>query len=474
MRKRFSRLPAFLTALVFFFHSLLFAAADPQNEAEIAKRQALAAKAVATASEKAKEEEELQKLRKVTFEDVLREPDNIDLNFQYAQRQIAEGDVLGASGTLERILMVNPDLPRVRLLYAVVLFRLDDYVEAERELKTLESYTMPDSLRQELRLYQKQIRLRRKKTVLGVQQSNGWGYDWNRNSVAGSKQLFFADVPLDIEAGLNRRRGDTHFLDVTSLDITHDLGFQAGHQLFGSFTYFRQDQTHVRSQNLESFQFELGGNYKNKIANLTASFSANQLFLSQEHYLRSEAWSIQADRTLLKHLNFFAAYKVEIQDYLPIFENTSANDRDGNEHSVTLGTSYELTPSMKIGTSLFYADKLARRHFEEYKRISLRPYHNWLLGRGQFLINTFDFDLDAYQGLDTSIASYHRRDHTFRYRVTYGAPLTFFLIGKILPSQLADITASFSFEYYRSCSTITNYTYSNYQYQGLLTKRLEF
>ena len=82
--------------------------------------------------------------------------------------------------------------------------------------------------------------------------------------------------------------------------------------------------------------------------------------------------------------------------------------------------------------------------------------------------------MDSYDGLDTSIVSHYRKDITARYRVTYGAPLTFFLIGKILPAQIADITASFSFEYFRSYSTITNYTYTNYQYQGLLTKRWEF
>lgn len=466
-------LPAGLFLLIFFQPLSLFAATDPQNDAEVARRQAAAAKAVAQTAEQAKAEEELEKLRKVTFEDILREPDNIDLNYQYAQRQIAEGDVLGASATLERILLVNPNLPRVRLLYAVVLFRLDDYVEAERELKTLEGYSMPDSLRKELQLYKKQIRLRQKRTVIGIQQSNGWGYDWNRNAVAVSKELLFADVPLTI-TDENRRRSDTHFLNVTSLDLSHDLGFQAGHQVFGSFTYFRQDQTILQSLDLSSFQFDLGGTFKNRIANLTASFSASQLFLSSEHYLRSEAWNIQVDRTLFKYLNVFAAYKIEIQDYLPIEENAAINDRDGNEPSITLGASYQITPAMKIGTSFLYSKKLAVAHYERYDRLQFKTYHNWLLGRGQFLINSFDLGFDAYDGLDTSIASRYRKDRTLRYRVTYGAPLTFFLIGKILPSQLADITASFSFEYYRSLSTITNYTYYNYQYQGLLSKRWEF
>ena len=70
----------------------------------------------------------------VTFEQVLADPDNIDLNFRYAETQIRKGDVRGASATLERILLIEPDLPRVRLLYAIVQFRLENLAEAEREL----------------------------------------------------------------------------------------------------------------------------------------------------------------------------------------------------------------------------------------------------------------------------------------------------------------------------------------------------
>jgi len=45
----------------------------------------------------------------------LEDPDNIMLNFRYAQTQIKNNNLLGAAGTLERILLVNPNLSKVRL-----------------------------------------------------------------------------------------------------------------------------------------------------------------------------------------------------------------------------------------------------------------------------------------------------------------------------------------------------------------------
>ena len=59
----------------------------------------------------------------VTYQQVLADPDNIDLNIRYALTQIRDGNVRGAGATLERILLIRPDLASVRVLFAIVLFR---------------------------------------------------------------------------------------------------------------------------------------------------------------------------------------------------------------------------------------------------------------------------------------------------------------------------------------------------------------
>ena len=51
-----------------------------------------------------------------------------------ARRQIGETDLMGAAGTLERVLFANPDAPEPRLLYASLLCRLDDPEGASVEL----------------------------------------------------------------------------------------------------------------------------------------------------------------------------------------------------------------------------------------------------------------------------------------------------------------------------------------------------
>lgn len=174
--------------------------------------------------------------RRVTYQDVLKDPDNIDLSFEYAKTQIRDGDLLGASTTLERILLVQPNLPRVRVLYALVLFRLDNMEEAERELKSVLKFRMPDSLRAQLRRTLKKVQRRKQRTRFSFLGNFAYQYDSNRNAAPGSGFLDSTSGPQPL-TGDNGKQSDSSFQALSRLSVEHDLGFQARHRLLGSATY---------------------------------------------------------------------------------------------------------------------------------------------------------------------------------------------------------------------------------------------
>ncbi|MFA5168792.1 MAG: hypothetical protein WC530_09720, partial [Candidatus Omnitrophota bacterium] len=302
----------FCLALVAFLFPMILScfAEDITNEMQIMRRETRSEKQSARVAEKSEEKAAADKYRTgVTYEDILKDPDNIELNARYAQDQIARGELLSAAATLERILLVNPNLVDVRLLYAVVLYRLDSLNEAQKELNALKTVTLPSVIRDQLNDYEKKIKRRKRRTHFGLRQSNGWGYDTNRNASPHSKQQLAWDVALPVE-GTNVRRADTHFLNVTTVDVSHDLGFQAGHTVFGNFTYFLQEQTNVHSLDLGSFQYELGGTYKSKYLNFTPSFFYNYLFLSSESFLRSQGGNFLFEKDLTKKLNAFYDFRI--------------------------------------------------------------------------------------------------------------------------------------------------------------------
>src|SRR5262249_26962011 len=147
-----------------------------------------------------------------------------------ALTQIRQGDLLGALSTLERILLKNPNIPRVRLIYAIVLYRLNAVAEAERELDNVLKLRMDDGLRRELEYYRGQIAREKQATKFTAILRFGWNYDSNRNAAPITRGIVSsgAFVPLPGET-------PTHSLEsVARLEVEHDLGFQRRHRLIGS------------------------------------------------------------------------------------------------------------------------------------------------------------------------------------------------------------------------------------------------
>ena len=69
----------------------------------------------------------------------------VDGGIALARRQIGDTDLMGAIGTLERVLIANGDAVAPRLLYASLLCRLDDLQGAEVEINLLPKKAIPDA-----------------------------------------------------------------------------------------------------------------------------------------------------------------------------------------------------------------------------------------------------------------------------------------------------------------------------------------
>ena len=55
---------------------------------------------------------------------------NLDKTFRFAERAIAVGDLEGAVAALERMLIIEPDLPQVRMQLGTLYFQLGSYAMA--------------------------------------------------------------------------------------------------------------------------------------------------------------------------------------------------------------------------------------------------------------------------------------------------------------------------------------------------------
>ena len=166
-----------------------------ENAPESTRRSQQELEDAARAAERARIQRLLGSGEEVTYQDVLKDPDNIELNLRFARSQIARENIRGASATLERILLLDPNRPDVRLLYAVVLFRLDNLQDAERELLAVRDLPMRASLRAEIEGFLSQIQQRKKRIRYNALVAFGYQYDWNGNTASRSSTRLVSGFP---------------------------------------------------------------------------------------------------------------------------------------------------------------------------------------------------------------------------------------------------------------------------------------
>lgn len=406
----------------------------------------------------------------VTFAQMLADPDNIELNVRFALTQIRQGNVRGAGATLERILLIAPNIAEVRVLYAVVLFRLDNLDEAEREMRTVLELPLSPDLRKQIDDYLAQIEKRRKRTRFVLSANMSYQYDWNRNSAPGSEERLVFGVPTPL-TGTSTRQDDMSMNGLVRLSFEHDLGSQARHLMLGSVSYYGGEQVQQDDLDLQAVFADWGYQLDFTPLTVTPQVLYKNIRLARQKYLDVFGASTRAQYVFSTSFTGFVAGKVEQQSFRDVGGGAGATEQDGRNYQLTAGAGYILDPRQRVQLSVEHTRNSASRRWESYDRDGVTFSHTWLLGSGAFLLSSLGTFLDRYDGADPFIDTLTRRDKTLRARTTFGIPLG--SLGEV-PDGWADISLTATAEAYRQISTITNYTYNNYRFSVGLGKVWEF
>ncbi len=407
----------------------------------------------------------------VTYQQVLADPDNIDLNFRYALTQIREGNVRGAGATLERILLIRPDLATVRVLFAIVLFRLDNLDEAERELLAVRELDMPDDLRAQIDRYLEQIQNRRKVTKFVFAVNLSGQYDWNRNASPKSETRLAFGLPTRT-SGTSARIDDLSINGLAQLSFEHDLGAQKRHMMVGGVVYYQGEQIQQDDLDLQAISADFGFELDFAPDTFTPRILYENVLLSREKYLVAKGASLDWNRDVSNTFGVFGKAQAKYQYYNNITGNTTATQRSGRSYQFELGFSQVLDTTQRLRASFTRGRTIASRAFNSFDRDQLAATHTWLFEDGDFLLTSLTIGHDRYDRNDPSVATDTRSDKFGRLRLTYGIPVS--AIGDDVPRVLEDLTFTLSAEAYRQLSNITNFSYNNYRFAVGVSRRWEF
>lgn len=426
-------------------------------------------------AEKAAERARIQRLIEgggdVAYSDVLADPDNIELNFRFAQTQIRQGNVRGASATLERILLIDPDRPEVRLLYAVVLFRLDNLQDAERELLAVRDLPMKPSLKREIEGFLSQIQQRRKRMRYNVLVSVGAQYDWNGNSAPRSNTRQVADSRFTI-TDADERHHERSYNGTLRVGFDYDLGLQRRHSVHSTVTAYRSEHVHEDQLELEALTWSVGPTLAYEPVTLDPQFSVTKVKLAHQRYLTVIRMENGASWQVTKKTALTALAGWEYQHFNSLHVSLTADERQGRQLDMKFGATHLLHPTIRIGAHVRYYDKNAQRNFNAYHRYEAGAEATVLLTGGRFLIASYTHLRDSYKQADPFAGSDSRNDWSGRARLLFGFPVSN-LFGD-LPDFLDGLTVTTSVERFHSVSNLPDYTYRNTTLTAAISRRWSF
>ncbi len=412
----------------------------------------------------------------IGFQDILRDPDNLELNLRFVRGQIRDGELRGAASTLERVLALQPDLVDARYLHAIVLLRLDATQEAERELRILERLDLSPERRAEVAQHLRLLERRRQRIKWTATLSIGGQLDTNRDSAPANKQRLILDTPVAVRGG----KGDAATLAIGQLRMTYDLGTPDGHEFFAVATSYRNWQRRLHQFELFANTLEAGFLLRTDIADISPSLIVGYANLRNQRFQRTAGGRLRAERQLSESVQAFGEILAQYQHFSPVtrtHEGTEIAPRafelSGLRADAEFGLVFNLSPEHRLSASYTRTRKAAQRDENAYDGDLLALRHTWLLGNGSFLLATLSGEQDLYDGPDLVISNRTRRDRILRGQLGIGTPL-----GNFLPQALAetfgDITLLALAEGSRARSNLKNYSTDNLRGQLLLTKLWEF
>src|SRR6266571_5071827 len=132
----------------------------------------------------------LEAQKDALFQQMFRDPANLDVTFAYADLSARLGDNEAAVSALERMLLFNPNLPRVQLELGALYYRMGSYDSARTYFERAAAANPPDDVKERIRTYIAEIARRNAPQRFSAFAFFGAQYQSDAN-IAGSSSIAF-------------------------------------------------------------------------------------------------------------------------------------------------------------------------------------------------------------------------------------------------------------------------------------------
>lgn len=294
-----------------------------------------------------------QKEYDAAFDEMLRQPGNLDVLFKFATVATQTGDLEGAVSALERMLLIDPNLPRVRLELGVLYFRLGSYELSRTYLQAaLASRNVPADVRAKAEQYVAELDKKLTRSRFAGEIFLGTRYQSNANLGPGGSQVrLFGQV-----ANLNQTAlGTSDWGAVSTGQFRHfyDLETQDKAVIESQLTYYATRQFQVQAANVSLLDFTTGVRFQAfretfEEVIVRPFVSAGYIWVNDTPYYASYGGGVETGVLITDSLRNVSIFSWRQQNYPDTWYLPTNSQFTGTQYSATSTFQYQVNPLLSL------------------------------------------------------------------------------------------------------------------------------
>lgn len=297
------------------------------------------------------------------------DPTNLEKNYELLAEQTRQGDLLGASATLERILILDPDSKLARVLLSEVQFNLGNLTMAKLILTSLQSdnSTPPEMLQRVDDILVSIDAVQSVWDVSGVVTVNR-GSAKNPRGASSSDTILLTDIEVTNET-LDRSEA---FIDsIVSGKVNYTLPTQALRALEATAVVYHRDYMFYDAGDLTSLQASI--EYQQKFEpQLIAGAKVSGLTLAGESYSTSSSAYGQINSNIFNNFSLTAFAETTYNNNFNTEARSAGRDYNGEKNTATLsGLTQILSYQVQLSGSYSRSDPKADIYKNTSRSVSL-------------------------------------------------------------------------------------------------------
>jgi hypothetical protein len=293
----------------------------------------------------------------VLFEELLKDPKNVELTFRYAEAAIKAGNIEAGISSLERLLLLDRNFPGVKLELAELYGRLHSYDMAKSYLAQAEEEPgLDEKARARIQAVRDELENAMSPSKLTTNAFIGVRHQSDASAEPAGSDIVAGGVPQTLTTIFLGKPAWDAFA-TGNLQHTYDFG---GIKLESNLLAYYSKSLGHSTLDVGAVELNTGPRFDLDfadvhVASTRAYLLANEVSLGDSQFLHSVGTGLSVDRNIINKLSGAGFYEFRTEWFSPVTLSPAANAMNADVHSFGLALTDQVVDNGKLGLQVSYA-----------------------------------------------------------------------------------------------------------------------